>query len=504
MTRRMLVGRGRQWTATAVGFVVVVMLAMAPSADAYVYWADNGPGSGGTGTNLGRANLDAGGLKSNFATTAGNPGVIVSDGSHTYWTESGGAGYAIGRANPDGSGATSTFIAGAATSGGVFGIAVTSSYIYWTSGTGHGYIGRANLDGTGANNHFIDLGSSSYPFGIAALGGTLYVGADGQIVTVPAVASSSPTVTPFFSFAGFSANAVDIVINGGYVYWAEINIAHPSSIGRAATNGAGPSEYFVPNLGYPTGVATDGAYLYWVDHQTSVIGRAVITSGSPTNVQDFISSDSNGPWGVAVDSLIDPTSTSVTCSPTTVPTNNPSVCTATVNDSASSEVSAGVVLFSGSANTFFPGANSCTLTPRPGGGASCTAGAESATAGAQSVTASYTGDSTHSSSTGTGQYCAGDASVCGSVGSGAGGGGTSGSQPTLCHVPKLKGKTLARARKLLVAAHCRLGRVTKPRARKGHKPSLVVGRQSRTAGRKLPNGTKISLRLVVKPRPKGR
>ena len=68
-------------------------------------------------------------------------------------------------------------------------------------------------------------------------------------------------------------------------------------------------------------------------------------------------------------------------------------------------------------------------------------------------------------------------------------------------VPKLKGKSLAKARSLLAKAHCALGKVTRPKVAKGHKqPPLVVGSTRPAAGTKLADGAKIALRLVVKPK----
>ena len=56
------------------------------------------------------------------------------------------------------------------------------------------------------------------------------------------------------------------------------------------------------------------------------------------------------------------------------------------------------------------------------------------------------------------------------------------------------------------AAHCALGKVTKPHARKHHKlPPLVVGSQSPRSGRRLANGAKVAVTLVKAPsRPKRR
>lgn len=72
-----------------------------------------------------------------------------------------------------------------------------------------------------------------------------------------------------------------------------------------------------------------------------------------------------------------------------------------------------------------------------------------------------------------------------------------------CRVPRLRGLSLAQARKKLKRANCRLGRVTRPPARilaltvnRGQK--LVVQRQSVKAGTKRPNGHPIGIALTPK------
>jgi hypothetical protein len=62
----------------------------------------------------------------------------------------------------------------------------------------------------------------------------------------------------------------------------------------------------------------------------------------------------------------------------------------------------------------------------------------------------------------------------------------------VCKVPKLKGKTLAGARRLLSAAHCTLGHVTAPR-NPTHTP--LVASQTPAAKKVLPYGAKVGVRL---------
>jgi hypothetical protein len=71
----------------------------------------------------------------------------------------------------------------------------------------------------------------------------------------------------------------------------------------------------------------------------------------------------------------------------------------------------------------------------------------------------------------------------------------------VCIVPKLAGKTLARAKVALKAADCAVGEVTKPKARKGRKLGPLVVKSSKpSAGKVLKVGSKVDLRLGPKPR----
>ncbi len=70
-----------------------------------------------------------------------------------------------------------------------------------------------------------------------------------------------------------------------------------------------------------------------------------------------------------------------------------------------------------------------------------------------------------------------------------------------CKVPKLAGKTLAKAKKALQAAGCKLGKVTRPKAKKGRKlPALVVKSSNPAAGSR----TAGSVALKLGPKPKRR
>jgi beta-lactam-binding protein with PASTA domain len=68
---------------------------------------------------------------------------------------------------------------------------------------------------------------------------------------------------------------------------------------------------------------------------------------------------------------------------------------------------------------------------------------------------------------------------------------------TVCRVPKLAGKSLRAARKALKRAHCRLGRVKKPKHSSG---KLVVKSSSPRSGTVHLGGTKVKLTLKSKKR----
>jgi subtilisin family serine protease len=69
-----------------------------------------------------------------------------------------------------------------------------------------------------------------------------------------------------------------------------------------------------------------------------------------------------------------------------------------------------------------------------------------------------------------------------------------------CRVPRLAGKTLAQAKAALAAAGCRVGKVTKPKARPGQKPSALVVKSSSPAAGSLAGGDVVGLTLAPKPK----
>lgn len=74
-----------------------------------------------------------------------------------------------------------------------------------------------------------------------------------------------------------------------------------------------------------------------------------------------------------------------------------------------------------------------------------------------------------------------------------------------CKVPKLKGLALAKAKRALAKAHCKLGKVHEPRRPKhGRPPTLVVRSSSPRAGAVHTAGMTVRLTLAPKPKRKAR
>ncbi len=71
-----------------------------------------------------------------------------------------------------------------------------------------------------------------------------------------------------------------------------------------------------------------------------------------------------------------------------------------------------------------------------------------------------------------------------------------------CVVPKLAGKTLARAKEALKAAHCKLGEVHKPKRPKGKKRRVLVVKSSSPRRGAEPADGRVDLKLHPKPKPK--
>jgi hypothetical protein len=130
----------------------------------HVFWTNRDQGT------IGRADLNATGVKLKFIAGLTNPTGLALDGKHLYWASGPpGPGNSIGRAGIGGGHVMPNFIMGANEP---FGVAVGAGHIYWAN-TGGGTIGRARRDGTHVQQGFIHarvlfMGTDAAdPFGVA-------------------------------------------------------------------------------------------------------------------------------------------------------------------------------------------------------------------------------------------------------------------------------------------------------------------------------------------------
>ena len=278
--------------ATALG-----LLAVAPGADAYIYWTNKET------SKVARVFND--GLEPNqaftgpaTATNATKTFGIAVDDTYIYWTAQNG--HTINRSKLDGSQIEAPFInltPGVAPSA----VAVDGSYIYWTDPLGD-RIGRANLNGTGVVETFIST-SPREPIGIAVDSAHIY-----WTTPVPSTIAradvNGSNVEPDFVTGLISPYG--LAVDSNYIYWGNNYLGgnYAGSIGRVGKDGTTEKNTsWITGTSYTSGVAVDSSYVYWVNENWGNIGRANLNG---TGATQFFSGNGTGGStninGVAVDS----------------------------------------------------------------------------------------------------------------------------------------------------------------------------------------------------------
>ena len=263
----------------AIALAALLSLALAPRAEAYIYWTNSGgePGtSEETNPTIGRANLDGTGVKQDFIVLPlrGGGGGIAVDAEHIYWTTPDGSPQAgsIGRANLDGTAPNHSFIADVNVWGGV---AVDDGHVYWVSKFGDdfgfkpnsGAIGRANLNGTGVDENFI-TGLNFPAGGLAVDSSHLYWP---KYAGDPYALYASPTRIGRSNLDGSGVEENFMTIGGGdlavtdsHVWWARQD-RFGGGIERANLDGTGAETVIGGENFFPSGLAVDDTYIYWTD-----------------------------------------------------------------------------------------------------------------------------------------------------------------------------------------------------------------------------------------------
>jgi hypothetical protein len=243
--------------------LLVLPLALAPRAEAFVYWTMNyvDRTSDSFTVTIGRANPDGTGISPYFidAGRAGDtpdPAAVAVGARHVYWTKynyRSRAG-AIGRARLDGTHVDRKLII---TGAGPSGLAVDAQHVYWTSGYPTNRIGRANLDGTGIDESFINTART--PGDLAVDANHLYW----TYVGAGAIARANldgADVDESFITPPATLPAGSVAVNASHVYWTT-SIARTTAIGRANVDGT----EVIPRLvdaWAPGGIAVDANYIY--------------------------------------------------------------------------------------------------------------------------------------------------------------------------------------------------------------------------------------------------
>jgi hypothetical protein len=195
-------------------------------------------------------------------------------GPHLYWTD-----FSIGRvieANLDGS--SPAFLA---TGGGLRGVAVNSSNLYWADG---GAILETNLNGTSGLQVVV-----SFPptvIGVAVNNSNLYWSGGGQIWEANLNGFDQHPIV-------FNQNfPAGVAVNGSDLYWADQSSGQIWEANLDGTN----AHAIVFNQFLPAGVAVNGSDLYWADQSSGQIWEANLDGSNPHPVVF----GQNQPSGVAV------------------------------------------------------------------------------------------------------------------------------------------------------------------------------------------------------------
>ena len=379
--------RGRR-IGLLIGLALGLTVGIAPQASAYVYWTN---WHGGNVATIGRAFNDGGSPNQSYITgvTSEEPSGLESNDDFIYWANLGLG--SLSRANLDGSGYNNAF---RSTTVSPTSVAINATNIFWTmtNGTTTNNIGTADLDGTNPNQALVT--TANIPNGLAVNSSNIYWANQGDEHIGRSDLAGGNQILNLVTGATISG-ASGMAVDSQHIYWANFN---NDTIGRADLDGSNPISNFIDNAhtDNPCDVAVDDSgHLYWANFGNSSngsIGRADISTGSATDVQQNFIPSTSGPCGVTTDRFPVATSVSVSCSPDAVGLAQPVTCSVTVDGSVTSgAVPSGAVNFSSGGGIFGSG-GTCTLSPTSATQSSCSMSYSRSDAAASTINASYAGD----------------------------------------------------------------------------------------------------------------
>ena len=279
--------------------------ASAAALPAHIYWTnpETSRGAGGPGIEtVARANIDGTGIDKSFITKGpSHPDAIAVNAHFIYWVQAETG--AIARADLNGTHVSESFVRISGTTGG---LAISSSYIYWASGSSPGSpaeIGRANLNGTHVDARFISVGPGTYIGGLAVDSTHIYWTNRDKGTLGEADLNGSHVDLQLIKLA---RDPNGLAVEQDYLYWANDPTgggAH-ATIGRGRLDGSHVQESFIGGVREPFGVAADAHELYWANYGSATIGRASL--GGTHVDQSFIAAGAkvaggeSAPMGVAL------------------------------------------------------------------------------------------------------------------------------------------------------------------------------------------------------------
>ena len=394
-------------------------LALASRADAYIYWGNQS--NGNFGPTISRSNTDGSSADPNFMSGFGidDPEGMVTDGKYLFFAN--GQGNTLGMSNLDGSNVNGDIVTECVNNALPCypqGMAIQGNQLYWANfGSLYdiGSIGHATIDYV--NGNYTGLSDVNpkfiYPLVSAhavAIRGSDIFWSDQQSIGHANV--NGDTVTNVNenwivddnnfqgTYIGTTAAPWGMAIDNNDLYWDDycndlvakttLNGSNPvtshGSLIRLAGPGGDPQEC---NRDFED-LAADGTYLYWTSDldggEVSRMGK----DGSNYN-SAFIQGSSNiGPGALTAGITVDhSSSTTVSCSPGSLPATTTSICTATVTDTDTDPSSpTGTVSFSSNGNGAFGTGSTCTLTTLSADQSVCSVAYAPAAQGIQIVTAS--------------------------------------------------------------------------------------------------------------------
>ena len=361
---------------TMIGAVLALLfsfsLALSPVAEAHIYWS--------TGSSIGRANLDGTGVDENFITGTCESFGLAVDSSYLYWTNA--ECHSIGRANADGTGADQNFITGLDLAGGhpakPEGLAVDAAYLYFYMLNGAANIGRANIDGSDVEEQWRTIGLHPGGWGVEVDSAHIYFAGYSGIGRMNLDGSGYNG-----QFIDLGYPPLEVAVGGAHIYWTL-----GSSIGRANLDGSGVNQNFITGAGLSAGIAVGNGHIYWTNGYS--IARANL-DGTEVDLNFITGVFANA--SLALDPPHVPDYMILGCDPQGVNAGGSSKCVAHVLDQSGEGIPAtGTVSFTTSGGTL--GASTCTLNTHSYCGVDWYPPADGVAGDSYWIKAHYNGDST--------------------------------------------------------------------------------------------------------------